>query len=242
MPLLTPAQYVAKREAYDYTDLAVTFHITQTGSLPYAGTFHGIFPRSVPRGNPNGVNLRKFETICQSVFADAAAALTENTLGQAHESNIKSIALAIVHWKMASQGGRANRHMSNVNAKWQPTTPRTLLSAYRSRNLRDFEIDGVRIPTASAFLRFLHPNDFGIVDRRVVTMHTQPAGITTMNLRDDGYINDLNENVIKYSSEYIPFLHRETASLAGVTFQDYDPDGVPFASAFRPCDIDMALF
>jgi len=74
-------------------------------------------------------------------------------------------------------------------------------------------------------------------------MHTQPAGITTMNLRHDGYINDLKVNIIKYSSEYVPFLRREaTTGLAGVTFRDYDPGGKPFASAFRPCDIEMALF
>jgi hypothetical protein len=91
--------------------------------------------------------------------------------------------------------------------------------------------------------RFLYPDQFGIVDRRVVTMHTQPAGITTMNLRHDGYINDLKVNIIKYSSEYVPFLRREaTTGLAGVTFRDYDPGGKPFASAFRPCDIEMALF
>jgi len=46
-----------------------------------------------------------------------------------------------------------------------------------------------------------------------------------MNLRHDGYINDVNENISKYSSEYVPFLRREAAVLAGVTFQDYDQYG-----------------
>lgn len=242
MPLLTPAQYVAKREAYAYTDTAVTFHIIQTESLPHAGTFQGIFPRSVPRGNPNGVNLRKFEAICQSVFADAASALTENALTPVHESNIKSVALAIVHWKMASQGGRANRLMNNVGQQWQPDTHLALLDAYSAQSLSGFRIGGIRIPTASAFLRFLYPDEFGIVDRRVVTSHTQPVGITTMNLRHDGYINDVTQNVTKYTTEYIPFLRGEAAGLAGVTFLDYDQSGTPFSSTFRPCDIEMALF
>lgn len=244
MPLLTPARYVAKREAYAYTDTgtAVPFHIIQTGTLPHVGMFQGIFPRSVPRGNPNGVNLRKFEAICQTVFADADAALARKALTPAHESNIKSVALAIVHWKMASQGGRANRLMNNVGHQWQPDTHLALLEAYSAQSLSGFRIDGVRIPTASAFLRFLYPDEFGIIDRRVVTTHTQPVGITTMNLRQDGYINDVTQNVTKYSTEYIPFLHREAAGLAGVTFLDYDQFGTPFNSTFRPCDIEMALF
>jgi hypothetical protein len=242
MPLLTPHQYVANRQAYSYTDASVTFDIIQTGGLPHIGTFHGIFPGVLPQTHPNGVNLRKFEVICQSVFADANAALYRSALTPDHERNIKSVALAIVHWKMSSQGGRASMHMSNVSARWEPTTPLTLLSAYRSRGIRDFEIDGVRIPTASAFLRFLYPNEFGIVDRRVVTTHTQPVGITTMNLRHDGYINDVKQNITKYSTEYIPFLRREATALAGVTFHDHDQFGAPFRSSFRPCDIEMALF
>lgn len=241
MPL-TPHHYVANRQAYSYTDASVTFDIIQTGGLPHTGTFHGIFPGILPPTHPNGVNLRKFEAICQSVFADANAALYRSALTPDHERNIKSVALAIVHWKMSSQGGRSGFHVSNVSGKWTPKTHATLLDAYRLRSLSAFRIGGVRIPTASAFLRFLYPDDFGIVDRRVVTTHTQPVGITTMNLRRDGYINDVTQNISKYSTEYIPFLRREAMALAGVTFLDHDQFGAPFASSFRPCDIEMALF
>jgi hypothetical protein len=85
---------------------------------------------------------------------------------------------------------------------------------------------------------------YGIVDRRVVQLRTQPAGITTMNLRNDGYINDTRANVDKYDAEYIPFLRDEAAWLnaAGVTFNDIDEHGRPMASRFRACDIEMALF
>jgi hypothetical protein len=82
------------------------------------------------------------------------------------------------------------------------------------------------------------------MDSRVVGRHTQPAGITRLSIRNDGYINDTNSNVEKYSTEYIPFLTNEAAKLAirGITFADVDHAGNLVQVAFRPCDIEMALF
>lgn len=242
--MLTPDQYTHNRQAYDYADPKAAFTIIQTGALPYSGPVHGIFPSAVPATHPLGINLRKFEKICQSVFRDALEANEANALTPNHLANIKTVALAIVHWKMASQGGRANRNVNNVTAKWQPTTYGQLLLAYQASSLAGFKIGGVRIPTASTFLRFLRPDQFGIVDRRVVGNHTQPAGITTMNLRADGYINDVLENVRKFSDEYIPWLAAEAAALnaLGATFEDVDEHGNPIFSRFCPCDVEMALF
>ena len=94
-------------------------------------------------------------------------------------------------------------------------------------------------------LRFTYPNQFGIMDSRVVTRHTQPAGVTTLSLRrEDGYINNVPGNVHKYESEYLPFLAAEATALnsAGVTFTDVEPGGHQLPVAFRPCDVEMALF
>lgn len=94
-------------------------------------------------------------------------------------------------------------------------------------------------------LRFTYPNEFGIMDKRVVTRHTQPAEITMISLRqEDGYINDTRDNVDKYNSEYVPFLVAEATALntASVTFSDVDPAGRQVQVAFRPCDVEMALF
>ncbi len=80
---------------------------------------------------------------------------------------------------------------------------------------------------------------------RVINRHTQHAGITTLNLRnDDGYINNTRGNVDKYYSEYMSFLTGEANALtaAGVMFSDLDATGNPIRASFCPCDIEMALF
>ena len=90
----------------------------------------------------------------------------------------------------------------------------------RKRICHFFELE-VRIPTATTFMRFLYPNDFGVMDSRVVGNHTQPNGITTLSLRNDGYINDTKQNIIKYETEYIIFLRVQAASLnkLGIKFR-----------------------
>jgi hypothetical protein len=244
MPLRSHAAYVEAREAYSYVDADVTFDVVQTGTLLHTGIFQGVFPRVVPSTHPNGVNLRKFEAICETVFADAATAEAGRSSTPAHRENIKSVTCAIVHWKMASQGGRAPLKVANVRRLWTQLTYGQLISAYQHGSLSDFRIGGVRIPTASALLRFTHSHEYGIIDSRVVK-HTQRAGITTLKTRpSDGYINDTEENVGKYRSEYARFLTEEANLLtaAGVMFSDFDAAGNPIRTPFRPCDIEMALF
>jgi hypothetical protein len=245
MTLISPAEYVTNREAYDYTDPDVQFKIVQTGNLPSVGMFTGVFPSVIPSSHSIGVNLRKFEIICRSVFKDCSDADISGEWTDVHLDNLKNVTWAIVHWKLASQGARAPRNVVNVRAKWMSNTHKQLLDAYRARNMGMFRIGGVRIPTATAFLRFLYPDEYGVMDRHVVNEHTQPNGITTLNLRkEDGYISDLASNVKKYDAEYIPFLRAEAATIntGRVTFRDVDATGNSIVCGFRPCDIEMALF
>jgi len=216
--------------------------MVQTGTLPHTGTFKGVFPQIVPGTHPTGVNLRKFEAICETVFSDAATAEAGRSTTPAHRENIKSVTCAIVHWKMASQGGRGK--VKNVRSRWTQLTYGQLICAYRHCSLSDFCIDGIRLPIASAMLRFTHSNESGIMDSRGVK-HTQRAGIKTLSIRaKDGYINDTKENIDKYYSEYASFLKAEANSLttARVTFPDFDAAGNSIRASFRPCDIEMALF
>ena len=131
----------------------------------------------------------------------------------------------------------------NVREKWNPGTHSELLLGYRKRDLSRFCIGGVGIPTASAFLRFLYPQEFGVIDSRVAAK-VQAAGITTLSIRADGYINDTKANSRKYSSEYIPFLRTEAEALnrTGAAFEDRDENGATIRCSFRPCDVEMALF
>jgi hypothetical protein len=242
--LISPDRYTILREQYAYDSSDCVLEIIQTGNLSNVGVFIGIFAREIPSEKPRGINLRRFEKIVQEVFQDCYTAFTSNNLTDTHIKNLKQISAAIIYWKMASQGGRAKLKMDNLLDKWNIDTAKQLIDAYIKRDISLFRIGGVRIPTATAFMRFLFPDDFGIMDSRVVGNHTQPNGITTLSLRNDGYINDTKQNVIKYETEYTRFLRSQASYLneLGVKFQDIDTKGTIFLSKFRPCDIEMSLF
>ncbi|MDO8281013.1 MAG: hypothetical protein Q7U10_00055 [Thermodesulfovibrionia bacterium] len=243
--LFSTAEYKSMREEYCYYDRDCRFEIVATTFLDssFIGTYEGIFPKTVPPRYTHGINLRRFEIIIQKIFADADHAESNNTLTPSHGANLKGIACAVVHWKMASQGGRANLMAKNVKDKWKDKTVKTIINAYRKRDLQLFEIEGVRIPTATAFLRFLFPDEYGIMDSRVAKI-TQQRNITQLDLRDDGYIKDIKKNKEQYNNKYNPFLVAEASKLNdyGILFQDIDEHGNTINSKFRPCDIEMALF
>lgn len=242
--LMASDKYVMLREKYDYNSPDCKLEIVKTGNIYNVGRYIGIFAREVPNGNPNGINIRRFESIVQEVFQDCYAAFISNNLTDNHIINLKQISSAIVYWKMTSQGGRAKLKVDNVLAKWNADTVNQLMNAYEKKDMSLFRIGGVRIPTATTFMRFLFPNDFGVMDSRVVGNHTQPNGITTLSLRKDGYINDTKQNVEKYTSEYIVFLRDEAKKLNDlcINFKDYDANGRLISAGFRACDIEMALF
>lgn len=243
--LFSAADYKAMREGYCYYDRDCRFEIAATDGLHrgFAGKYEGVFPKTVPQYSSNGVNLRRFEMIIQTIFAAANHADSQNAVTPTHISNIKEIICAVVHWKMASQGGRADQKADNVKKKWGNDTFNKVINAYRRKDLALFEIGGVRIPTATAFLRFLFPDDHGIMDSRVVKI-TQQNNITQLELRGDGYIKDNNKNKEQYNKHYNPFLVAEARQCndCGVLFEDIDEHGNPIKSKFRPCDVEMALF
>jgi len=242
--LMASDKYVMLREKYDYNSPDCKLEIVKTGNIYNVGKFIGIFAREVPNGNPNGINLRRFEGIVQEVFQDCYTAFISDNLTDKYIINLKQISSAIIYWKMARQGGRAKLKMENLLAKWNDGTVKQLMNAYKKKDMSSFRIGGVRIPTATAFMRFLFPDDFGIMDSRVVANHTQPNAITTLSLRKDGYINDTKQNVEKYTSEYIVFLRNEAKKLNDlcINFKDYDANGRLISAGFRACDIEMALF
>ncbi len=245
MPILTNQQYTANRVGYHYAAPHTVVNIVATAGVgPHASV--GIFPGPIPGG---AISIRQFESLIQSVFNDyAATPAPARTLN--HLANLQSISLAIVHWKMASQGGRADRAANNVQGQWNQNTATQLMNAYNfhagnpiAPDVGLFQIGGVRIATASAFLRFLFPWQYGIVDSRVAGLVTNPNGDTSFNLRQDNYINDTQANRNEYNTVYVPLLQAEAAALnaAGVTFIDPDPAAAR-PQNWRPCDIEMALW
>jgi hypothetical protein len=243
--LFTAEQYKYMREGYSYCDRNCTFEISATPYLHsrFVGKYVGIFSRAVPQNHHLGINIRKFELIVQAVFSDVSRAELDKSINSTHILNLKEIVCAIVHWKMASQGGRAKRNVANVENKWRNDTFTQIMNAYRRKDLSLFKIDGVRIPTATAFLRFLFPDEYGIMDSRVVKV-TQKNNITQLDIRHDGYIIDKKKNVEQYNQHYNPFLVNEAWQLnnSGITFQDIDEQGNQIDFKFRPCDVEMALF
>jgi hypothetical protein len=243
--LFSAVEYKSMRENYCYADRECTFEIASSVFLDqqFIGKYEGIFPKMVSPLYPDGINLRRFEAIVQAVFAAADQVATNNAITSAHERNLKEIVCAIIHWKMASQGGRAVVKVNNTIKKWNSKTINAIVKAYKEKDLETFEIGGVRIPTATAFLRFLFPDEYGIMDSRVVKI-TQRNNITELDLRDDGYIKDINKNREQYKRNYNPFLVAEARELndCGAIFTDIDEHGHAMNAEFRPCDIEMALF
>ena len=243
--LFTAEQYKAMRESYCYCDRDCTFEVSATPDLHsrFVGKYVGIFSRAVPQHYRFGINIRRFELIVQAVFSDVNHAESNNSIISTHIANLKEVICAVVHWKMASQGGRADRNVANVKKKWRDDTFAQIMSAYRKKDLSLFKIGGIRIPIATAFLRFLFPDEYGIMDSRVVKI-TQKNRITQLDIRHDGYIIDKKKNVEQYNQHYNPFLVNEACHLndSGITFQDIDEQGNQFDYKFRPCDIEMALF
>lgn len=243
--LYSELEYKSMRENYSYCDRNCQFQVIAAHGLDdrLAGQFLGIFPKKVPPHYTRGINLRRFEKIIQAVFVAAHQSGSHRIVPQDHSNNLKEIACAIVHWKMASQGGRADRNAKNVREKWTNNTAGDLIKAYENKKMELFEISGVRIPTATAFMRFLFPDECGIMDSRVAKI-TQDRGITFLDIREDGYIKDIRRNRNQYIESYNSFLQSEATQLRDrdVLFQDIDENGSTMNSAFRPCDIEMALF
>lgn len=243
--LFTGSEYKSMRESYCYSDCDCEFQVVKVAGLDerFTGKYIGIFPKHIPPDYTQGINLRRFETIIQAVFAAAYSAESHGNLSSEYVENIKEIACAIVHWKIASQGGRAALNAKNVRKKWMDNTVTNLIDAYKKKQMEKFEIGGVRIPTATAFMRFLFPHEYGIMDSRVAKI-TQERGITSLDIRDDGYIKDTRRNKQQYVQSYSAFLVKEASELrkCGVLFQDIDEEGCLIDSLFRPCDVEMALF
>lgn len=243
MMLLSVEEYIKRREAYSYSDQTCKFEVAQTGKLSLTGKFHGIYAGAIPNSCKKAINLRMFEKICQEVFQDSNDALNDGSFSDRHLKNIRSIACTIVHWKMASQGGRANINVKNVLNKWTPRTHIQLIDAFKKKEMGAFRIHGVRIATATAFLRFLFPDNFGILDSRVAKF-TEKKGLTNLSIREDGYINDTRRNLEQYEKKFSPLLRKESESLykMNARFKDVDQSKQISEFTFRPCDVEMALW
>lgn len=241
--LILPSEsYVEAREAYDYCAPKIALALSRTRLCPdWQENFTGIFSRKAPRG---GINLRYLEKLCQTVFTHLSKNFQSSDWSIQDSENVRAVVEALVSWKMASQGGRSQAAVARVRDSWNSDVLQRLSLAFGDRSIAGFVGPGIGLPTASVFLRFLWPSDYGVLDRMAATK-TQASGATSFATRaDDGYIFHSAPNTQKYHSEYVPFLRAQANQLndEGITFFDVDANGQDIRSQFRACDIEMAFY
>lgn len=245
--LISVEDYINNRECYSYSDESVSFTLKCVEFLDdnYCNqTWNGIYGNTSQTTGSSSVYIQCFSDIVQAVFVSCVMAIENGRFSIDHETNLKEISSAIVHWKMSSQGGRACIRVKGMLSQWNATTSQSLVDGFNKQSIHDFCIGGIRIPTASAFLRFLYPEAWGVIDSRVVKI-TQRNNITTMSIRNDGYINDTQQNRNKYHNEYSSFLRAEAKMLnaLGARYNAIDcEDGNRKQFKFMPADVEMALF
>ncbi len=68
--------------------------------------------------------------------------------------------------------------------------------------------------------------------------------IKSHSIRNDGYINDTRRNIEQYEKIYTPLLTKESAALnqKDARFKDVNQFKQILEFAFRPCDVEMALW
>ena len=183
--LLPIEHYIKNRENYSYNDESVCFTLKCVEFLDekYCNkTWKGIYSNIRESPDSQSITIQCFSDIVQAVFVSCDLATANGRFTNDHESNLKEISSAIVHWKMSSQRGRTNIRVNGMLKKWNAGTCVQLINGFRKQSIHDFCIGGVRIPTASTFLRFIYPESFGIIGSRVVRL-TQTNNITTMSIR-----------------------------------------------------------
>ena len=100
-------------------------------------------------------------------------------------------------------------------------------------------LDGARISIASAFLRFMDPDEhkYGIIDKKVARF-LNDHGITNFTLRSqDDYIIYTLKNIQEYQN-FNNWLLAKTAELDQATYKDIYGN----ERKFTPVDVEMAIF
>jgi len=158
--------------------------------------------------------------------------------------SVKDVLLEIVDWKTC--GRQVTRFCGNDERKIEDKVnnvleilnqdPDKVSECIKTFALRD-KLQGVGVPVASAFLRFLDPinHRYGIIDKNIANF-LKKEGITNFEFAD-GNLANTYQNADKYEN-YHHWLSRKAEELENSTFNSI----YNVQTKWTPVDVEMALF
>lgn len=160
-------------------------------------------------------------------------------------TTIKDVLSEIVRWKTGNRFQAIRHFLVNDEKELEKKTDKVLESLKKEprkviRPMKQLTIlDGVKIAVASAFLRFMDPDEhkYGIIDKNVARFLNDQV-ITHFILRsNDDYIIYTSKNIEEYQN-YNNWLRSKVAELNLATYKDIYGN----EREFKPVDVEMAIF
>lgn len=157
---------------------------------------------------------------------------------------VKDVFLEIVDWKTSGRQvqtfcrnslQKIYRKIADVLQKMKKDSD-DVSSFIRTFALKD-KLEGVRIPMASAFLRFLDPinHSYGIIDKNIARFLNE-KGITSFEFGNSSLANT-DENILEYEKFHY-WLKQKTGHMKNSTFTGIYSS----QTQWSPVDVEMALF
>lgn len=158
---------------------------------------------------------------------------------------VKNVFAEIVEWKTGRRFRAIDYFLANDEKKVKKIADE-VLELLREEPRRVVEpmkqltiLDGVKIAVASAFVRFMDPDEhkYGIIDKNVARF-LNDQGITNFTLgSQDDYVTHTLKNIREYQN-FNNWLMSKAAELDQTTYKDIYGN----KKKFTPVDIEMAIF
>jgi len=179
----------------------------------------------------------------EKIFA-LEKAVTENIVVQQGNRTVKQVLSDIVDWK--TSGRQVERFDENGHNRIKAVVDHVLetidnrpddVSECIKALVFENDLQGVRIPVASAILRFLDPvnHRYGIIDRNIARF-LDIEGTTRFEYENNGLAKSYH-NVDEYQKFHL-WLRQKTIELRNSTFTSIYDAQIKWA----PVDVEMALF
>lgn len=188
--------------------------------------------------------LHKSRQLSEERIFEIEELVRENILDNG-SMTAKDVLAEIVEWKTGGRFKALNYFLANDEDRVKKSVdevfgllgeaPRRVAEPMKQLTI----LNGVKIAVASAFLRFMDPDEhkYGIIDKNVARF-LNDQGITHFVLRsEDDYILYTSRNIQEYQS-FSNWLIAKTAELGSITYESIHGN----ESEFRPVDIEMAIF
>ena len=158
---------------------------------------------------------------------------------------VKDVFAEIVEWKTGGRFRAIDYFLANDEKEVKKRTDE-VLELLREEPRRVVEpmkrltiLDGVKIAVASAFLRFMDPDEhkYGIIDKNVARFLNDQRSTYFILRGEDDYLLYTSKNIQEYQN-FNNWLMAKTSELRSTTYKDIRGDERKFA----PVDVEMAIF